>query len=274
MRVCILVRKHIPWHDTGLINLEINKDHGQAHREFREKTGIDFRTLRDLITRKSLTHNSGVAAKTKCLFTIFSTTCLSPKPISDSDIGEIIDAEYDVIIPIDDDDFICPEIIEVIKNIPMARLKSVNYLTWNSLEYNYVTGYSYIGRFIKPEDSPFGGIEDLILPTSYAIIVTNKDKTQNNIQEIKDKINIFTVTDKIKRSMAYGHTLDFYGIGALKTCHLASEYYLTSNDAVSHLNERPKIQCANECIKKITDDVFNTIQDGEKLSKICHPNNP
>lgn len=277
MKICLLIRKHVNWGFRDLLDLKVNEDHRKAHEEFYDRTRIIFRVLRSLVSKASLDYNNlkcnqlkSLGFSNNCTMIVIYGSRLGPEPIHDHIIDEILINEYDVIIPMDDDDFIFVDTLKLISGIQKSRLRNANFIVWNSLEYDYVTGEHRVGMFIKPEDSPFGGIEDLILPSSYGIIVNKSD----SIQDIRDKINIFSATPIIKKAIYDNKTIDTYGIGAFRPCYLATEYYLTDNTAISHLNEIPNPIPDSETGSMIARRLYCTIKDGEKLSKVCYPGNP
>lgn len=245
MKVTVLIRKKIPWHENSILN-NLQPSARKSFEDFDKRSGVSFFTLRFYIVRYSfysistITSNLGATLRWN-----FTDELDSINSFSDEFIREIVvSGDPDIIIPLDDDDFLSCELIKILTNIPMEMIPMAKYVIWPSFELNYVEGWNRLSCYIKNDKY----IPTTILPSSYGIIlnketkekIASKDSSEcyecSKLSDLLDcrKFSMEVFNDRKELSPWEIINLDYGSALAFRPYTLATEYYLKDSKHCSH----------------------------------------
>lgn len=286
MKIVILIRKRIPWEKEEELLSGLPKNN--AFTSFRERVGISFFQLRKKISDFSISlleeiekRNENVVLISNKVNSLDSSSEL-PADVIDS----ILLNDPDIIIPIDDDDFLSFELIRILSGATTNMMPVAKYVIWPSLELSYVEGWSRASCFLKRERQTM----QTVLPSSYGVILTQKikDKLSSSYYyrfrqeahhsrceershamiEISDLMDCRKFSDQFFRNkpkVGEVVNLDYGGALAFRPYTLATEYYLIQEACLKNypfsIKDFENISLEHPCLLDIPESIQNIIEE-------------
>lgn len=271
MKIVILIRKRIPWEKEEELLSGFPKNN--AFTSFRERIGFSFFQLRKKISDFAISlleeieeRNENVVLISNKVNSLDSSSEL-PADIIDS----ILLNDPDIIIPIDDDDFLSFELIRILAGATTNMMPVAKYIIWPSLELSYVEGWSRASCFLKRERQTM----QTVLPSSYGVILTQEIKDKLSLSdashariEISDLMDCRKFSDQFFRtSPKIGEVvnLDYGGALAFRPYTLATEYYLIQEGYLDHclfsIKDFESISWEHPCLLDIPESIQNIIEE-------------